>query len=88
MTDERHEALVGAVKACRSRAVLEELFGFYKISDDSDAKIDILIEAMDKPKVGYCGESTKEDRYETLLGIYLSGLWQEGCEKKVMAGSL
>ena len=77
MGEERWSVLVGAVKACKSRPILEEAFDFYGVTDDLDAKSDILIEAMGNPKVGYCNKPSSEDKYETLLCVYLSGTWQE-----------
>jgi hypothetical protein len=76
--------LIGAVKgSIRSgspqeiRDELTGLFEYAKISDDFDARSDILVSAMGNPKVGFCGRPTPEDRYETLLSVYLSGTWQE-----------
>ena len=76
MTDERRAVLVGAVKECRSRDVLEEAFGFYGIANDVDTKIGVLVEAMGNPEIGFLGEPTSEDKYETLVCVYLSGTWQ------------
>ena len=78
MTKERQAVLAGAVKECVLHPeLLEEAFKLYEISNDMDAKIDVLIKAMGDPKVGYCGNPTSEDKYETLRNIFLSGTWQE-----------
>jgi hypothetical protein len=81
MTEGMRKMLIGAVKGSISsdnaRDLLTGLFKYAEISDDFDAQIDILISAMGNPKVGFCGQPTPQDKYETLLNIYLSGTWQE-----------
>jgi hypothetical protein len=81
MAKERQSVIAGAVKACVSYSeLLEETFQLYGISDDMDAKFSVLLEAMGKPSVGFCGNPTSEDKYETLRSIFLSGTWQENGE--------
>jgi len=72
---ERRAVLIGGVKACMTQSMLDEVFRLYEISD-VDTKIDILVEAMDSPEVGFCGNPTSEDKYETLCDIFLSRTWQ------------
>lgn len=81
LTKDMQDMLIGAVKgsisSSNAREMLTGLFNYAKISDDFDAQSDILIGAMGNPKVGFCGKPTPQDKYETLLSIYLSGSWQE-----------
>jgi hypothetical protein len=78
MTKERQTVLAGAVKECVFYPeLLEEAFKLYGISDDADAKSSVLVKAMGDPTVGYCGNPTSEEKYETLRNIFLSGTWQE-----------
>jgi hypothetical protein len=77
MTEERRDVLVSAVGACKSQILLDEVFQFYGIADDANAKMSVLLEAMGDPALGFCGSPDNEERFKTLSTVFLSGTWQE-----------
>lgn len=64
-----------SVKACSDRDSLESKFKKHKMTKSQI--IDFLIEAMGNPAVSYSsGYPSLEERYEVIVGAYLSGIWK------------
>jgi hypothetical protein len=87
---DRRNLLIGAVKGVvkgdisdqQIKKIMTDLFESFGISNDFEEQSNILIGAMGNPKVGFCGQPTPEEKYETLLSIYLYGNWQEYSEEE------
>jgi len=66
---------VRAVKACTNRESLENKFKRFNMT--TKQRIDLLVKAMGNPTVSYtAGYPSIEERYEVIIGAYLSGIWK------------
>ena len=76
--------IVGAIRACQTRAELENVFELFAVSGLKE-RYALLNKAMYGPRVFYSfGENTNQaDRYELTLQVFLKGSWklQEYYEK-------
>ena len=77
MTREERMPMIGAIRECSTRPILEGMFEKFDVAD-TQAKVDALKEAMYSPDVFFSsGEIDTNRQYETLVGAFLSGVWKE-----------
>jgi hypothetical protein len=78
MTTEEKKLMLQAIRRSKTRPKLESKFKDFKVVD-TQAKVDILKEAMCNPEVFFSsGELDIEQQYETILGAFLTGIWKKG----------
>jgi hypothetical protein len=74
--EEERMPMIGAIRECGNRQLLEKMFDKFGVVDKS-VKIEALKEAMYNPDIFFSGEpGTVDERYETLVGAFLSGVWK------------
>lgn len=74
--------IVGAIRACQTRAELENVFELFTVSGPEE-RYDLLNKAMYSPKVFYTGNPTTEQKYALAVAVFFKGAWklQEYYEK-------
>lgn len=73
---ENKQVLIGAIRACESREVLESTFSLFKVSDTQE-KYDILVEAMYSPEMFFStGDPLIEQKYELAVEMFLTMTWK------------
>jgi hypothetical protein len=73
---EERMPMIGAIRGCDTRQLLEKMFEKFEVVDKSD-KVEALKEAMYDPDIFFSSEPEDVDeRYETLVGAFLSGVWK------------
>ena len=76
MTHEERMPMIGAIRESTTRPILEDTFKRFGVAE-AQAKVDALKEAMGNPEVFFSsGGLDTEQRYETLVGAFLSGVWK------------
>jgi len=64
------------VKKCFKRKILEDKFKEYSIQ--TKQRMELLLKVMGNPAISYSsGFPNEEERYEVILGTFLSGIWRE-----------
>ena len=77
MTKEERMPMIGAIRECSTRPILESVFEKFGVKE-TQVKLDALIEAMYNPEVFFSsGEMDTERQYETLVGAFLTGIWKK-----------
>jgi hypothetical protein len=77
MTKEERMPMIGAIRECSIKPILESIFGKFDVNE-TQVKVDALIEAMYNPDVFFSsGEMDTEQQYETLIGAFLTGVWKK-----------
>lgn len=75
MKEDEREPMIGAIRGCKNRAILERMFDRFEVKKNEE-RIDALLEAMYNPEVFFSGGDIEiEQKYETLVGAFLSGIW-------------
>jgi len=76
MTNEERMPMIGAIKESTTETILENTFRLFGVVE-TQAKLDALTEAMGNPEVFFSsGELNTEQKYETLVGAFLTGVWK------------
>jgi hypothetical protein len=76
MANEINKVLVGALQHCDTKALVEDTFARFSVSDYSP-KMDHLVEAMGNPELFFSGGNKDfEGRYATVLSMFLTGEWK------------
>jgi hypothetical protein len=77
MIKEERMPMVGAIRECSTRPILEDIFGKFGVKE-THVKVEALIEAMYSPDVFFSsGEMDTDRQYETLVGAFLTGVWKK-----------
>jgi hypothetical protein len=75
MKEDEREPMIGAIRGCTNRVLLERMFDRFEAAKTKD-RIDALLEAMYNPEVFFSdGDIDLDKQYETLVGAFLSGIW-------------
>jgi len=75
MKEDEKEPMIGAIRGCKNRVILERMFDKFEVKETKD-RIDALLDAMYNPEVFFSGGDIEtEQKYETLVGAFLSGIW-------------
>lgn len=73
---EDRAVIIGAIRACSDREMLERTFNRFSI-DDLANRYDLLVEAMYKPKMFFSNESPNlNQKYELALELFLTMEWK------------
>jgi len=76
MKEDERKPMIGAIRECTNRGILESMFKKFDV-DKTEEKVDALKEAMYNPEVFFSsGTMDIEQKYETLIGAFLSGIWK------------
>jgi len=76
MKENERKPMIGAIRECNNRELLETMFKKFEV-DKTEEKVDALKEAMYNPEVFFSsGNMDIEQKYETLVGAFLSGIWK------------
>lgn len=74
--DDTTEVLIGAIRACKSRSQLEDVFEKFGTSGN-ELRFDILMKAMYDPQFFFSCESPDSDlRYELAVEMFLTMNWK------------
>jgi len=77
VTEAEKMPMIWAIRGCSTRPILESVFEKFGVNE-TQVKVDALIEAMYKPDVFFSsGEMDINRQYETLLGAFLTGIWKK-----------
>jgi len=69
--------MIGAIRGCSTRPILDSVFEKFSVNE-TQVKVDALIEAMYNPEVYFSsGEMDTNRQYETLVGAFLTGVWKK-----------
>lgn len=73
---ENKQVLIGAIRACASRADLDSTFKLFSVSNTQE-KYDTLIEAMYSPEMFFSSENPLiEQKYELAVEMFLTMTWK------------
>lgn len=81
--DDTTDVLIGAIRACKNRIQLEDVFEKFGTSDN-DSRFDILMKAMYNPQFFFsCDNPNTDLRYELAMEMFLTMNWKVSalCEK-------
>lgn len=68
--------IIGAIRACTDRAILEKTFDTFSISD-YQLRYDILVEAMYSPEMFFStGNPDIKQKYELAVELFLTMEWK------------
>lgn len=68
--------IIGAIRACSDRAILEKTFSTFNIEDYKE-RYDILVDAMYNPEMFFsCEEPDLKQKYELALELFLTMEWK------------
>ncbi|MGP1459509.1 MAG: hypothetical protein ACTTKL_09395 [Treponema sp.] len=67
--------IVGAIRACKTRTELEEVFELFAVSGAQE-RHDLLNKAMYSPKVFYTGCPTIEQKYALDVEVFFQFHWK------------
>jgi hypothetical protein len=74
--EERDNIIIGALKECTTKALLEETFMLYKIVDTQE-RIDKLNRCMGDPQTFFSsGKVSLEETYELTIQMFLTMSWK------------
>jgi hypothetical protein len=77
MTEAERMPMIGAIRGCSTRPILDDVFKKFGI-EETQVKVDALIEAMYNPEVFFSsGDMHIDQQYETLIGAFLTGVWKK-----------
>lgn len=73
---ENKQILIGAIRACETREMLDSTFALFKVSD-LQQRCDVLVEAMYSPEMFFSsGELALKQRYELTVEMFLTMEWK------------
>lgn len=75
LSRESHDIVVSALKACSSRARVDELFGKYDVHE-SKLRIELLREAMGNPETFYSHKLPEDEMYQQEVSMLLTKAWE------------
>jgi len=76
MTTELNKMVVGALQQCDTKNQVEDIFTRFDICEYSQ-KADHIVDAMGNPELFFSeGSMDPEDRYATVLSMFLTGEWK------------
>jgi len=77
MRKDERKPLIGAIRECDSKLLLEIMFARFEL-DKLNEKIDIMLEAMYAPDIFFSkSDMSMEEKYNTLVAAFLSGIWKK-----------
>lgn len=70
------DVLIGAIRACKNRSQLEDIFGKFEVNDD-ESRFDILMNSMYDPEFFFSTDSPDAKlRYELAIEMFLTMNWK------------
>lgn len=82
---ERSEVLVSALAGCTSRALVEDTFNRYQVSDLA-TRTQYMNECMGNPKTFFCSGDNPSKKYEATLQMLIAGHWKLFKSYKALTG--
>jgi len=77
MRKDERKPLIGAIRECDSKILLENVFARFETNKLKD-RLDILLDAMYAPDIFFSkSDMTMEEKYNTLVAAFLSGIWKK-----------